>query len=239
MTSCSKPDIAPPNSFNKYVANDANKSENNAGEAYFESIKYLQSFAYVNDQSMYDPLIYRETGQKVYDFHRKVVTRLDYFYDSIGFSIDTVGLINATKYYSGLTPNNLIAGGANAREVGYNLQMAGSFVNDTTLSLLTLKSNLDVLKSAYQNDGQLPNSSKVRLDFNLNLTNALIDEAIANGGLVVGDIDDYAGIALGCGGAAVAYSFAFVGLCMATGPIGWAVGIGSFAFAVNEVIEEC
>ncbi|NEN22751.1 hypothetical protein G3O08_04425 [Cryomorpha ignava] len=236
-TSCSQYEIDAPRKSNSDGKMQAAKSMNTTGRIHIESIKYVEEFDYINDISKYDPFIYTETGTKEFDTQTKLANRICHFYDSLGYSVDRIALNDAVTNSQNLTESDLLAAGMQIEEINYNGEMTALF-DSSALSLRDFENELNRLKTDFENDNSLSAASILRLNFNYDIAISLVSEGQNNGAILVGDLeDDLPG--LHCGFYLAFYAASFIGLCAATGGIGGAAAVVSFAGSIAGVIEGC
>jgi hypothetical protein len=212
------------------------------GENLYSTLSYLENYSHdLVDPNVFCPIEYANSGVEDYSTKTKILNRIKQY--AIDNSLPVLAEDEMSKIYefdsstSFEKLDSLVSSGAISSlckdqilNFNINLQNAESTNQMIEISKATEIEISEIHSQLNEGERQMLYSIVSGVKYTAQY---LIDNG--NTSLPIEEIVN----AMPCGGATGIYMASFVGLCLATNPIGWAVGIIGFAGGVYGVFDSC
>lgn len=213
----------------------------NEGEKFYKFLEYLEPFnSNITNENEPCPIELSETGNSEFSYSIKMRNRMQEFASlENSFILSESEIDESFLYLETHNPNEEL-------ETLLSNQLISS---DFSMFIKTLNDNISHLNSPDAIISEVESlESSIATDF-IGLRSSEIDFALSSLSVIKfsaqymidNDLQQFPMAAAGapCGAAIVGYSAGFVGLCLATGPIGWTVGLIGFASGIWGVADNC
>jgi hypothetical protein len=215
------------------------------GQNLYSLLEYLETFAdEIGDSSVYCPIEYSLSQTKVFATKTKMLNRIKEFGRINNLpTLNDETLSNIYDSYDGSNPTQKLSILADSGEISLTLKNVLIDMNNT---FKTLSNTSDLIDATEEFELYISNSNLNlqvgELELLYSIVSGIKYTAMYmnnNGNTNLPSVVFLAAGGIPCGAAAAGYGASFVGLCMATGPVGWLVGGIGFGMSVWGVFDSC